>query len=130
DVIFTGYVPDADLPALYAGALGFVYPSYFEGFGLPPLEAMQCGTPVVVADRTSLPEVVGDAGLTFDPFDTAALASALARLVEDESLRARLRLRGLARAASFTWRETARRTLEVYQRAKGETMNDERGTMK
>ena len=130
DVIFTGYVPEADLPALYTGALGFVYPSYFEGFGLPPLEAMRCGTPVVVADRTSLPEVVGDAGLAFDPFDTGALAHALARLVADGPLRARLRERGLARAASFSWRETARRTLEVYQRAKGETMNAERGTMK
>ena len=125
DVIFTGYVPEADLPALYTGALGFVYPSYFEGFGLPPLEAMRCGTPVVVADRTSLPEVVGDAGLTFDPFDTGALAHALARLCGDEPLRAALRERGLARAASFTWRETARRTLEVYQRAIGGVMSDE-----
>ena len=124
EVIFTGYVPEADLPALYTGALGFVYPSSFEGFGLPPLEAMRCGTPVVAADRTSLPEVVGDAALTFDPSDTGALQSALARLVEDEPLRAALRERGLARAARFTWRETARRTLEVYQRATGGVMSD------
>ena len=119
DVIFTGYVPERDLPALYTGALCFAYPSYFEGFGLPPLEAMRCGTPVVAADRTSLPEVVGDAGLLVDPFDTGALSAALARLCEDERLRADLRARGLARAAAFTWRETARRTLEVYQRATG-----------
>ncbi|MCA1615802.1 MAG: glycosyltransferase family 4 protein [Acidobacteria bacterium] len=125
DVIFTGYVPEADLPALYTGALGFVYPSYFEGFGLPPLEAMRCGTPVAAADRTSLPEVVGDAGLAFDPLDTAALAHALARLVDDEPLRATLRGRGLARAARFTWRETARRTLEVYQQATGGGLSTE-----
>jgi glycosyltransferase involved in cell wall biosynthesis len=125
EVIFTGYVPEADLPALYTGALGFVYPSSFEGFGLPPLEAMRCGTPVVAADRTSLPEVVGDAALTFDPSDTGALQSALSRLVEDERLRASLRERGLARAARFTWRETARRTLEVYQQATGGVMGDE-----
>ncbi|HKP73551.1 MAG TPA: glycosyltransferase family 1 protein, partial [Pyrinomonadaceae bacterium] len=74
DTIFTGYVPESDLPALYAGALCFVYPSYFEGFGLPPLEAMQCGTPVITGDRTSLPEVVGDAGLLVDPFDTRSIA--------------------------------------------------------
>jgi glycosyltransferase involved in cell wall biosynthesis len=118
-VIFTGYAPEADLPALYSGALCFAYPSYFEGFGLPPLEAMACGTPVLTGDRTSLPEVVGDAALTADPFDTGALAAALARLVEDASLRASLRERGLRRAASFDWRETARQTLEVYQRATG-----------
>jgi glycosyltransferase involved in cell wall biosynthesis len=125
DVTFTGYVPEVDLPALYSGALCFAYPSFFEGFGLPPLEAMRCGTPVLVSDRTSLPEVVGDAGLLVDPFDTDAISAALARLIDDEELRRRLRERGLARAARFDWRETARRTLEVYQRAKGETMNAE-----
>jgi glycosyltransferase involved in cell wall biosynthesis len=119
DVSLTGYVPEEDLPALYTGALCFVYPSYFEGFGLPPLEAMRCGTPVIASDRTSLPEVVGDAGLLVDPFDEAALAHALAALLDDAELRTRLRTRGLARAASFDWRETARRTLEVYQRATG-----------
>lgn len=116
--ILTGYVPEEDLPALYAGALCFVYPSYFEGFGLPPLEAMQCGTPVITGDRTSLPEVIGDAGLMFDPFDASALAVCLARMIDDASLRAELRARSLKRAASFQQHETARRTLEVYQRAK------------
>jgi glycosyltransferase involved in cell wall biosynthesis len=124
-VIFTGYAPEADLPALYSGALCFAYPSYFEGFGLPPLEAMACGAPVVAADRTSLPEVVGDAGLLVNPFDAGEIAGAVARLIDDAALRASLRDRGLARAARFDWRETARRTLEVYKRATGGVMGDE-----
>ncbi|PYS90690.1 MAG: glycosyltransferase family 1 protein [Acidobacteria bacterium] len=119
EVNLTGYVPEGDLPALYTGALCFVYPSYFEGFGLPPLEAMRCGTPVIAGDRTSLPEVLGDAGLLVDPFDEAALAAALARLIDDANLRARLRGKGIARAARFDWHDTARQTLEVYQRATG-----------
>ena len=117
--IFTGYVPESDLPALYTGALCFVYPSYFEGFGLPPLEAMSCGTPVITGDRTSLPEVVGDAGLLVNPFDTQALAQALARLLDDESLRATLGDRGLRRAAQFNWRDNARQTLAVYEQVTG-----------
>jgi glycosyltransferase involved in cell wall biosynthesis len=117
--IFTGYVPESDLPALYTGALCFVYPSYFEGFGLPPLEAMSCGTPVITGDRTSLPEVVGDAGLLVNPFDTQALAQALARLIDDESLRATLGNRGLRRAAQFNWRDNARQTLAVYEQVTG-----------
>ena len=118
-IVFTGYVPESDLPALYTGALLFVYPSYFEGFGLPPLEAMRCGTPVVTGNRTSLPEVVGDAALTVDPFDTGALGEAIARLVDDDRLRAALRARGLEQAHKFSWRETARLTLEAYRRAAG-----------
>ncbi len=119
DVIFTDYVPESDLPALYSGALSFVYPSYFEGFGLPPLEAMQCGTPVIAGDRTSLPEVVGDAGLLVNPFDVEAIREALARIIDDAELRAGLRAQGLKRAALFDWRETARKTFEVYQRVGG-----------
>ncbi|MFL6230420.1 MAG: glycosyltransferase family 4 protein [Pyrinomonadaceae bacterium] len=125
DVIFTGYAPESDLPALYSGALCFAYPSYFEGFGLPPLEAMRCGTPVVAGDRTSLPEVVGDAGLLVNPFDVEEIAAALARLIDDQQLRATLSARGLARAQQFDWRETARLTLEVYRRAIGGRMNAE-----
>jgi glycosyltransferase involved in cell wall biosynthesis len=117
DIIFTGYVPEADLPALYTGALCFVYPSYFEGFGLPPLEAMQCGAPVIAGNRTSLPEVVGDAGLLVDPFDEGAISSAIARMIDDAELRAELRRKGLERARTFNWRETARLTLQVYERA-------------
>ena len=113
--VLTGYVPDADLSALYSGAVCFVYPSYFEGFGLPPLEAMQCGAPVIAGNRTSLPEVVGEAGLLVDPFDEAAIATAIARLIDDSDLRAELRVKGLKRARVFDWRETARRTLSVYR---------------
>lgn len=123
-IVLTGYVSEGHLPALYTGALCFAYPSFFEGFGLPPLEAMRCGAPVLAGDRTSLPEVVGDAGLLVDPFDTAALARALARLVDDAQLRETLRERGLRRARSFDWRDTARMTLQVYQKVKEGVMSD------
>jgi glycosyltransferase involved in cell wall biosynthesis len=112
--VLTGYVAEADLPALYSGALCFVYPSYFEGFGLPPLEAMQCGAPVIAGNRTSLPEVVHDAGLLVDPFDKEALTSALARMIDDANLRADLRVKGMERASHFSWRETARLTVQAY----------------
>jgi glycosyltransferase involved in cell wall biosynthesis len=115
-VLLTGYVSEGDLPALYTGALLFAYPSFYEGFGLPPLEAMSCGAPVLTGNLTSLPEVVGDAGLTVDPFDTDALAEALARLIDDDALRANLSRRGLERARHFDWRDTARMTLQVYRR--------------
>lgn len=114
-IILTGKVPQGDLPALYSGSLCFVYPSYFEGFGLPPLEAMKCGTPVLVGNTTSLPEVVGDAGIQIDPFDVDAICQQLACLIEDSNLREQLRLKGLAQAERFDWRETARRTLAVYE---------------
>jgi glycosyltransferase involved in cell wall biosynthesis len=117
--IFTGYVSESDLPALYTGAICFVYPSYFEGFGLPPLEAMQCGAPVITGNLTSLPEVVGDAGLLVDPFDESALFRALSRMIDDAELRAQLRAKGLARARAFNWRETARLTLRAYHLATG-----------
>lgn len=118
-VVSTGYVPAEDLPAIYSAAEVFAYPSIYEGFGLPPLEAMACGTPVVTGNTSSLPEVVGDAGLLVDPLDTAALAAALTRLLDDAPLRDRLRQVGFARAATFTWRETARRTLSVYEAVMG-----------
>ncbi len=116
-VIATGYVPETDLPALYSGAMFFVYPSFFEGFGLPPLEAMKCGTVVITGDRTSLPEVVGDSGVLVNPFDIDAISSAIATMVDDSSLRSSLRIKSLNRARIFDWRETARRTLEVYKQA-------------
>jgi glycosyltransferase involved in cell wall biosynthesis len=118
-VVVTGYVSEGDLPALYTGALCFAYPSFYEGFGLPPLEAMSCGAAVLTGDRTSLPEVVGDAGLTVNPFDEGAISAALARLIDDDALRADLRARGLRRAREFDWRETARMTLQVYRRVEG-----------
>ncbi len=114
-VRFLGRVEDEVLVALYNRAALFVFPSLYEGFGLPVLEAMACGTPVVAADATSLPEVVGDAGLLVDPRDPETLAEALIRLWRDRELAAELRERGLARARAFTWEETARRTVEVYR---------------
>ncbi|HET9479720.1 MAG TPA: glycosyltransferase family 1 protein [Pyrinomonadaceae bacterium] len=116
-VVLTGYVPESDLPPLYSGALCFVYPSYFEGFGLPPLEAMKCGAPVIVGNATSLPEVVGDAGLQVDPFDVSAIAAAMDRLINYPELRTQLSAKGQKRAEMFDWRETARQTLKVYEQA-------------
>ncbi len=110
-----GDVGEADLPALYSGAAAFVFPSLYEGFGLPVLEAMACGVPVACSNTSSLPEIVGDAALTFDPTDVEAIAAALSRLLDDAELRAELRQLGLERARHFTWTETARRTLEVYR---------------
>jgi len=115
-VIFTGYVPDADLPALYSGADLFVFPSLYEGFGLPPLEAMACGVPVVTSNTSSLPEVVGDAGLMVDPYDVEALAEAMHRVLTDALLREELIHKGLERARQFTWGRAAQETIAVYQR--------------
>jgi glycosyltransferase involved in cell wall biosynthesis len=114
-VVLTGYVPESDLPALYSGALCFVYPSYFEGFGLPPLEAMKCGVPVIVGNATSLPEVVGDAALKVDPFDISAITAAMDQLINNSELRRELSVKGQARAKMFDWNDTARRTLAVYE---------------
>jgi glycosyltransferase involved in cell wall biosynthesis len=110
-----GDVADADLPALYSGAGAFVFASYYEGFGLPPLEAMACGAPVLCADASALPEVVGDAALLVDPFSFQAIGASLARLLEDASLREELRARGLRRAGAFSWRRAAQETLKVYE---------------
>jgi glycosyltransferase involved in cell wall biosynthesis len=110
----TGYVPDADLPGLYAGALGFCYPSLYEGFGLPPLEAMACGTPTITSNVSSLPEVVGDAALMVDPLAVADIAAALRRLLTDEAARCEYRRRGLTRAPQFSWARTALQTRDVY----------------
>lgn len=117
DIIFTGYVPDRDLPALFSGAVCFVYPSIFEGFGLPVLEAMQCGAPVIAGNRTSIPEVVGESGLLFDPFDTNSLVNALSRVLGNSDYRDTLRARGLARAKEFDWKKTAQLTLTAYGQA-------------
>jgi glycosyltransferase involved in cell wall biosynthesis len=116
-VILTGYVPEEHLPALYSGAVCFVYPSYFEGFGLPPLEAMKCGSAVIVGNQTSLPEVVGDAALLVDPYDVDEIASAMEQIIRDSSLRSQLRAKGLEQAKRFDWRDTARKTLLVYKQA-------------
>jgi glycosyltransferase involved in cell wall biosynthesis len=111
-----GYVPERDLPGLYRGAAVFVYPSFYEGFGLPVLEAMACGTPVVTYRTTSLPEVAGDAAMLLDPpVDAETLADALDRVIRDVELRRCLVARGLARVAGFDWRATAAVTARVYE---------------
>jgi glycosyltransferase involved in cell wall biosynthesis len=109
-VLLTGYVRDEHLPPLYSGALGFVFLSEYEGFGLPPLEAMACGTPVISSDRAALPEVVGDAALIVDPADLDAIGAAIQRLVETSSLREALRARSLSQAKGFCWDRTADQT--------------------
>lgn len=106
-VQLTGYVADEDLPYLLNGATGFVFPSLYEGFGLPVLEAMACGTPVAATRTTSVPEVVGDAALLFDPTSTDEMVAVLARLLDDEETRRKLRLAGLERARRFSWDVTA-----------------------
>ncbi len=119
DVRRLGSVARQDLPALYSAADCLCHPAWYEGFGLPPLEAMACGTPVVVSDRASLPEVVGDAGLLVDPADPDAWTAALERVLNDEELRDDLRRRGRARAQSFSWTRTAQETWRVLQDAAG-----------
>jgi alpha-1,3-rhamnosyl/mannosyltransferase len=110
-------VADSELPALYSGASAFVYPSLYEGFGLPVLEAMQCGCPVITSNDPAIAEVVGDAALRVPCEDTEALTAAMTRILRNPSERAALCQAGLARAAQFSWRETARRTREVYAAA-------------
>ena len=116
DIRFIGYVAEPDLPELFSGAMCFAYPSYFEGFGLPVLEAMQCGTPVIAGNRTSLPEVAGDAALLVDPFDETVIADALGSLIENPGRRDDLRVKGIERAKRFSWQQTARLTLQAYER--------------
>jgi glycosyltransferase involved in cell wall biosynthesis len=119
-VKFAGFVPDGDLPTLYRLADVFVYPSLYEGFGLPVLEAMACGVPVVTSDRSSMPEITGpDAGLLADPTSAEDTAAAIATLLADSRLAASLRERGLARAKGFTWERTAKAVWEVYDRLLG-----------
>ncbi len=114
-VVFTGYVAEEDLPALFSGARLFVFPSLYEGFGLPVLEAMACGVPVVCSNASSLPEVAGDAALLFDPLDVEGMAAAMERVLGDERLRAELVERGLKRARGFSWERCARQTLAVLE---------------
>jgi glycosyltransferase involved in cell wall biosynthesis len=114
-VLLPGFVPDDDLPALYSAAEAFVYPSVYEGFGIPVLEAMGCGTPVLCSDASSLPEVAGDGGILLPPGDPAVWAEAIARVMESAALRGELREKGFRQASRFRWEETARRTWEVYR---------------
>jgi glycosyltransferase involved in cell wall biosynthesis len=116
-VVVTGYVPDRHKAVLLSGATAFVYPSLYEGFGLPVLEAMACGTPVLTSNVSAMPEVAGDAALLVDPYDVTAIAGGMTALIDDDDLRDRLRRSGLERARAFTWEETARKTAEALHRA-------------
>jgi glycosyltransferase involved in cell wall biosynthesis len=109
-------VPNEELVYLYNAAKLFVFPSFYEGFGLPPLEAMACGTPVIASNVSSLPEVVGDAGILVDPNDVEALTVAMWRVLSDENLQREMRDKGLKRAATFSWKRAAQETLAVYRR--------------
>lgn len=117
DVRSLGRLPTSEVDAQYRGALALVYPSLCEGFGLPVLEAMAAGAPVIAADRASIPEVAGSAAILIDPEDTDALAAAMSQVAEDAALRAALRQRGRARAQEFTWERAARETLDIFEEA-------------
>jgi glycosyltransferase involved in cell wall biosynthesis len=112
---YVGFVPDADLPALYSMAALFFYPSLYEGFGLPVVEAMACGCPVITSNTTSLPEIVGDAGIIVDPYDTSSLAAALAKVLNSEELQHQLRLAGRQRARLFSWQKASSRLMSVFE---------------
>jgi glycosyltransferase involved in cell wall biosynthesis len=120
DVVFAGYVPQEELPLWYRAADLLVYPSLYEGFGLPPLDAMASGTPVVVSNTSSLPEVVGDAAIQVAPEDEPALADAIVRAINNNALREQMIARGLTQAAKFSWARAARETVEVYRSALAE----------
>lgn len=115
-VVRLGYVQNTDLPALYGGALFFGFPSIWEGFGIPVLEAMACGTPVLTSNTSSLPEVAGDAAVLIDPLSVDAIADGMRRLGTDPALRSRLSAEGRSRASRFSWQQTAADTLELYKR--------------
>jgi glycosyltransferase involved in cell wall biosynthesis len=115
-VRFLGYQPDDTLAILYRLASVFVFPSLYEGFGLPPLEAMASGTPVVTSNVSSLPEVTGDAAVLVDPHDAGSIGNGIRRVLSDPALAADMRRRGLIRAREFSWERSVARTLEVYQK--------------
>lgn len=112
-ILFTGYVDDNDAPLLMCGAELFCFPSFYEGFGMPPLEAMSCGTPTVVSDRSSLPEVVGNAALTADPDSPEKLAEAMEKILSDDGLRSSLREKGISQAKKFTWENSAKKFIKL-----------------
>lgn len=116
-IIVTGYVADEDLAALYSGAMAFVYPSFYEGFGLPPLEAMQCGVPVITSNTSSLPEVVGEAGIMLDPKDVDGLCQNLQNIYYDSSLRNSMSEKSLAQAKKFSWERCTQETIAAYKMA-------------
>lgn len=123
DIVFTGFVPDEELSDLYDGASLFVYLSLFEGFGLPPLEAMARGIPVVTSNTTSLPEVVGEAGITVSPRSLDEIVEAMRCILTDDALAEKLRQAGKQRARQFSWERTARETMAIYRQLAGQTRN-------
>lgn len=116
DVIFTGYVPVEELPLFYNAAHVFCYPSFYEGFGLPPLEAMACGTPTIASDVTSIPEVLGDDALYIDPKDVTDISEKLLKLIDDRKLHLEMSFRGLKRSSMYSWKRTAVETIEVLSK--------------
>lgn len=118
-VVTTGFVDEPELPLFYAGALCYCIPSLSEGFGLPPLEAMACGTPVISSDVSAMPEILGDAPLYFDPYNIDSIAKAMSKIVSDEKLRTQLSKKGLEQAKKYSWAETGKGTLEVYKEVLG-----------
>lgn len=114
-IIFAGYIEDASLPVLYSGCDAFVYPSFYEGFGLPPLEAMSCKAPVITSNLTSIPEVTKDDAILINPYKLEELEKALVTLLNDEELKIKLSEKGYSRSLEFTWKKTAQNTLEVYR---------------
>jgi glycosyltransferase involved in cell wall biosynthesis len=114
-----GHVPGSQLPAVYTAAQALVWPSLFEGFGLPPLEAMACGTPALTSNTSSLPEVAGDAAVLVNPHDTDTIAEGMLNIVQNEAFRKDLRARGIVRAKQFTWDRAAELTIQTYRRALG-----------
>jgi glycosyltransferase involved in cell wall biosynthesis len=118
-VLFPGFIPMQDLPFFYNASDLFVYPSFYEGFGLPPIEALACGTPTVVSNVSSLPEVVGDAAIQVNPHDLLSLAAAMHRVLTEPELEQELRKKGLKRAENFSWTKTAAQTIKVYQEVLG-----------
>ena len=118
DIVLTGFIEDNQLPSLYSGATALVYPSLYEGFGLPVLEAMACGVPVACSNTSSLPEIAGEAALLFDPTDVDQIYSSIQKLLLDEKLRKTLGEAGIKRARQFTWEKTAKQTLSLYNSLK------------
>ena len=114
-IIVTGYVDDKYLAPLYSGAMMFVYPSFYEGFGLPPLEAMQCGVPVITSNTSSLPEVVGKAGIMIDPEDADALCQAMLTIYDSTEVRQKMSADSLAQASKFSWQKCAEQTINAYK---------------
>ena len=116
-IIITGYVDDEDLAPLYSGAMAFVYPSFYEGFGLPPLEAMQCGVPVITSNTSSLPEVVGGAGIMVAPTDADALAQSMLDLYNNSDLREQMSFNSIEQAKKFSWQKCTQQTIDAYKAA-------------